>query len=185
MPTMKKIILAMLVFAIFPQGVAAETLYGLELAPTPMREQHLNHFMQLFRDFCLGQQSQQTAKNNLLSSGRFRPAQGFEGVYEEYFDGLSYAVTPDPEFCTVDVLLEYQTGKLLFSQEAVKNGVTGLFKYRQSKSSIEFMDGPNAERVQTIVSDFQSADGIRNKIVLMYPTNNQDVFYMTLDYYFK
>jgi hypothetical protein len=182
---MKKLLLAAVLFLMLPQALVAETLYGLELAPESMRERHLNHYMELFQEFCVGRQSQQEVKKNLLSTGRFQPAEGYEGVYEEYFEGLSYAVTPDSDVCTVDVLLEHQAGKLLFSMDEVHKRIARQFNHRLDRNSNEVMDGPNGESVQTVVSYFRK-DGVRGtKLRLMYPTDNQSVFYMTLDYYFK
>jgi hypothetical protein len=181
---MKKGISIILIYLLCSPGLFAETLYGLELAPAPMREAHLNHFMQLFKEFCLEQKSQQDATTNLLNSGRFRPAEGYEGTYEEFFEGLSYAVTPDPDVCTVDVLLEYQSGRLLFSPDGMRKKILGVAGYYLAESSREIADGPSAERVQTIEFHFHKGDTDRNKISLTYPLSDQDVYFMTLNYHY-
>lgn len=163
---------------------STETKYGLELAPSHFREKHLKHFMSLFHEFCFGQSSQMETKRNIISSNLFRPAPGFDGIYEKFFNEISYAVTPDENSCTVDVLLEYKSGKLLFSLDEVQAAIINKSDYLHQKSINTTEEGPNSEAVMTIESHFQNTNKT-NDIILTYPTSNQDVFYMTLDYNYK
>ena len=181
---MKKSLLLILVGFVFQQCAFAETLHGLELAPHEMRERHLKHLVELFEGYCLGKVSQQAAVKNLVSSGGLRPAKEYEGVYEEYYEGLNYAVTPDPDNCTVDVLLEYQTGRLLFSLEAVKAEIVRATSY----SLVKNLDKPEvvsgSKKIMTVESHFQQ-EKTDKIIVLTYPTSHQDEFYMTITYYYE
>ncbi|HAD08368.1 MAG TPA: hypothetical protein DCF62_02695 [Porticoccaceae bacterium] len=182
---MKKSLIVLLTMLAVPHGIYAEALYGLELAPSSMREKHLDHFMNLFRDQCFGQESQDAATQKVVNGRRFRPAKDFEGVYEEYFEGLSYAVSPNSDVCTVDVLLEYQSGKLLLSLEAVQKAIKKNTSYRLVNTLDKVEEGPNSESVQTIESHFKRDVKSTNAVVLTYPTSNQDVFYMTLSYHYE
>ena len=85
---MIKRLLPVLLFLFVPFGALAETQQGLELAPQAMRQKHLDHFMDVYRQFCYERHSRETVKSLLLASGVFRPAEDFEGVFEEMFDGI-------------------------------------------------------------------------------------------------
>lgn len=186
MPSMNKTLPAILLFLVMPFGALAETQQGLELAPQAMRQKHLDHFMDVYRQFCYERHSRETVKSLLLASGGFRPAEDFEGVFEEMFDGLSYAVTPDPEFCTVDVMLSYEEKRLLFSQQDIETAVGALpGNYRVVERTRETHEGPDGEQVRVEVSEFLRTGSDGNRILLVYPLSNQDVYYMTLDYYYE
>jgi hypothetical protein len=182
---MNKTLLVVLISLIFQRSLCAETLYGLELASAPMREKHLDHLMKLFHEFCLGKKSQQVATQNIINSDRFRPAKDFEGTYEEYFKGLSYAVTPDQDSCTVDVLLQYQPGILLLSLNEIQIAITQLTNFSHAQSLRKAEIGDNSESIQTIESHYLKNGTNANKIVLTYPTSYQDIFYMTINYYYE
>lgn len=182
---MKKALLILVLTACYVQGSLAETLSSLEPSPIPVRERHLDHFISLFEQFCLDQNSQQSALKKLVDSKRFRPADGYEGVYEEYFDRLSYAVTPDQDACTVDVLLEHEEGKLLLALEEVQNAVLGSTHYQLFKEASKTEEGPNSEQVLTVERTYHLKGSEKKSIVLSYPTTHQNVFFMTLDYHYE
>lgn len=178
---MKRTVFVLLFILANSSYSAAETQYGLELAPQNMQQKHLAHFMELFQHYCVGKGSGDEVEKALLGSGVFRPAEGFEGIYEMYFEGISYAVTPANEVCTVDVMLEYEPGKLLFTMLKIISAIsdqTGFF-LRESEEKTE--EGDNSADVLTVQSRFRSAEG-KEEVVLTYPTSNQGHFYMTLDY---
>lgn len=179
-------LISLLFILVSHHSLHAETLYGLELAPSTMRDRHLGHFMELFHNFCLGRKSQQAALENLLANNTFTPAEGYDGVYEKPVEGLSYAVTPDPDACTVDVLLEYEPGRLLFPLHAVQEAITRIADYQQRTPDLEKIEqGPDSEKVQIIESRYRKDDRHTKEIVLTYPVSNQDVFFMTLDYHYQ
>ncbi len=182
---MKKTLLILAIIVCEAPGALAETLFGLELSPTSARKQHLDHFVSLFEEFCLGQKSQKSALKKLLDSKRFRPAEGYDKVYEEYFDGLSYAVTPDSDVCTVDVLLEHEQGKLLLALEEVQNSVFVSTSYHLFTEAKKTEEGPSSEEVLTVERTYHPEASDKNAIVLTYPTNHQNVFFMTLDYHYE
>lgn len=181
---MKKIALLLLLNLVMQPAMAA-SIYGLELAPQSKRENHLEHMFSLFEQFCLGQPSQEIARKNLEDSGRFELAKEYADVYEEHYESLSYAVSPDSDNCTVDVKLEYEKGRLLLSDEDVQRGMSQLAQYRLFKKEITTRAGDNAKQVLIAESTYYSDNKEKNKIELDYPLDNQDSYFMTLAYFYE
>lgn len=177
----------LLAMAGFLQVAIAEPPSGYELAQSEMRQKHLDHFMQLYREFCFGRASMEDAESLIKKSRRFKPAKDFDGIYEEQFGNISYAITPDPEFCTVDVKLAYKEGRLLFSQSEMENAIASLpeYAYQVEKRLQEIHDGPAGEAVSVEMIEFYPAEARDNRILLIYPKNHQDVYYMTLDFNYR
>lgn len=163
---------------------ASENYNGLELAPSDFREHHLNHFIGLLDKFCIGQKSQKKATSHLLQTGGFESTEEYEDVYEQYFDGISYAVSPEPDYCTVDVMIEYEEGKLLFTLEDIRDGIETIANYELSESFDEVVDGLDSEKVLIKKQHFKNNGSSKNMLELEYPINHQNEYFMTLSYYY-
>lgn len=182
---MKKVIFALIGLFSIACVTAAENYNGLELAPSEFRQRHLTHFVSLLEQYCIGQKSQKSATRQLLQAGGFESTEEYEDVYEQYYDGLSYAVSPESEYCTVDVMLEYEKGKLLFTLEEVRDKIETIGRYKLAASVEEYTDSYKSNKVLNIKQYYKKNGSSRNILELSYPIDHQDEYFMTISYYYK
>ena len=140
----------------------------------------LSVFLTLHQQFCEKEfKSRDSLVKALEADSRFRPAPGFMGVYETKVNGISYAVSPEVDGCTTDVMVQNKaTGKLLFSyndmnQALVKNG----YRVISDESTRKDMGSDNQE-VTIKELTFVSPKGETTN--LDYPADRPDQYYMTL-----
>lgn len=140
----------------------------------------LSVFLTLHKQFCEKDfKNRDSLVKALEADSRFRPAPGFMGVYETKVDGISYAVSPEVDGCTTDVMVQNKTtGELLFSyneinQSLVKSG----YRVVGDESSRKDMGSDNQE-VTILEKTFVSPKGETTN--LDYPSDRPDQYYMTL-----
>ena len=140
----------------------------------------LSVFLSLHQQFCEKEfKSRDSLVKALEADSRFRPAAGFMGVYETKVSGISYAVSPEVDGCTTDVMVQNKaTGELLFSysdmnQALVKNG----YRVVGDESTRKDMGSDNQE-VTIMEKTFVSPKGETTN--LDYPSDRPDQYYMTL-----
>jgi len=182
---MKQSRIILLFFLVMQAVDAAESLYGLELAAPSLREQHRVHFVSLFRQYCVDSKSQAMAMQSLVNNRKFQATEEHEGVFEQYYAGISYAIAPDTESCTVDVMLALDGNRLLFTQNELIEEIGKIPGYRLYQSIEATESGIKADTVKVIKTTFTQNDSSENRLELVYPVEHQDEYFMTLSYYYK
>jgi hypothetical protein len=178
------LIILLLCFAV--QSVAsAENLYGLELASPTMREQQRVHFVTLLKQYCVDTKSQAKAMKSLVRNKKFTPIEEHEDVFEQHYAGVSYAIAPDTESCTVDVMLARDGNKLLFSLDELITEIEKMTGFKKYQSSEVTESGIKSETVKVIKTTFRKSGSANNMLEMVYPIEHQDEFFMTLSYYYK
>lgn len=177
-----KYTVSILLLLLVSTNTYAETKHGLELAPLDKREYHLSTFISLFKEHCYRKDSPKTVINELSKSKEVSESKDYEGMYEVFHDGLSYAITAEPNKCVVDILLEYEPGKLLYGLKEIISAIESFENHTIDVSKEITELGPSEERVLTSEITFTNSNQNTNKLVLTYPLDNQDVWYMTLSY---
>lgn len=140
----------------------------------------LGTFLSLHKQYC---ESSHKTRESLVSAleldSRFKPAAGFNGVFEANIAGVSYAVSPEVDGCTTDVLVQNtSTGQVLFSYDQInaalmKNGYS-IVGEETSRKDV----GRDQLEVTILEKTFVSpANEITN---LDYPADRKDQYYMTL-----
>ena len=140
----------------------------------------LGTFLGLHKQYCeSSHKTRESLISALESDQRFKPAIGFSGVYEAEVNGVSYAVSPEVDGCTTDVLVQNaSTGQLLFSYEQinsalVKNGYSIISEETTRKDV-----GKDQQEVTILEKTFVSPS---NEVTnLDYPADRKDQYYMTL-----
>ncbi|PID45299.1 MAG: hypothetical protein CSB47_09425 [Proteobacteria bacterium] len=140
----------------------------------------LSTFLSLHEQFCEKEFKNRDALVQALEKDkRFRPAAGFMGVYETTINKISYAVSPEIDGCTTDVMVQNETtGKLLFSYDEV-NAALINHGYRVLGAETTRKDiGANRQEVTIRERTFMSPAGeVTN---LDYPSDRPDKYYTTL-----
>lgn len=179
---MKKFLVILLCFFAMQSVVAGESLYGLELASPALREQHRMHFVSLLKQYCVDTQSQIKAMQSLVKNKKFQSTEEHEEVFEQHYDGISYAVTPDIDSCTVDVMLALDGNKLLFSLNELIREIEKITGYKMYQSIEAIDSGIKSETVKIIKTTFRKNGSAINMLEMIYPIEHQDEYFMTLSY---
>jgi len=140
----------------------------------------LSVFLSLHKQFCESDLDSRSALISALKADkRFKPAAGFVGVFETKVDGISYAVSPEVDGCTTDVMVKNaQTGKLLFSY-ADMNRALGKKGYQVVGNETTRKDvGSDRKEVTILERTFVSPKGETTN--LDYPADRPDQYFMTL-----
>ena len=182
---MKKSLVILLCFIAMQSVVAQERLYGLELASPALREQHRMHFVSLLKQYCVDTQSQAKAMQALVKNKKFQSTEEHEEVFEQHFHGISYAVTPDIDSCTVDVMLALDGNKLLFSLNELNKEIEKITGYKIYQSIEATDSGIKSETVKVIKTTFIKNSSAINMLEMIYPIEHQDEYFMTLSFYYK
>lgn len=102
---------------------------------------HTEFFMGLFNNHCWQKATAKAAYESVKSHGGFSPSKDYDDVYEIDFKGSNYAVTPDQDFCSVDVMLVSKTDKLILSREQIIQAVIAKTGYEQIASTYSLSYG--------------------------------------------
>lgn len=158
-----------------PTKVAAAPLQA-----KPDSAKGLSVFMKLHSEFCEKTfSSRESLIAALKSDSRFHPAKGFIGVYETNIDGISYAVSPEVDGCTTDVLVKNkQTGEVLFSYDQMNQALQKVGYQEIGKESVRKDMGTDRQEVTILERTFLSPRGEETN--LDFPSNGLDRYYMTL-----
>ena len=157
-------------------AVSAIGLYGCSADKNPS----LSTFLSLHNQFCESDvQSREALAAALKADSRFKPAVGFVGVYETKVDNVSYAVSPEIDGCTTDVMVkDEKSGQLLFTyaelNEALKSKGYKAFGKETKRSDV----GSDQKKVTILEKSFIAPNG--EKANLDYPADRPDQYYMTL-----
>lgn len=151
------------------EKIAAET------APV---QKHLDSFLSLHNQFCEKKYaSSDSLKIVLEKAPALKPAKDFEGVYEVLISDISFAVSPEEDGCTTDVMLQSH-GKQLFTFEAINKALIGS-GYIETGEPVSRKDiGTDQSELTIIEKKYISPEG--ELTTLDFPLEKMDKYYMTL-----
>jgi len=140
---------------------------------------HLSSFLSLHNQFCEKKyEDQATLKKTLEVSPELSLAKDFAGVYEVHKHGISYAVSPEEDGCTTDVMIQTADNKELFSFEEINKALIDQ-GYVETGDPISRKDiGTDQTELTIIEKKYISPKG--EITVLDYPLEKKDKYYMTL-----
>ena len=138
----------------------------------------LSAFLSLHNKFC---EKKYPSSNSLMKTLRtassLKPADNFEGVYEVTINEISFAVSPEEDGCTTDVMLKGDD-RLLFTFEDINEA---LIKqgYIETGDPVSRKDlGIDQSELTIIEKKYISPSG--EVTVLNFPLEKKDKYYMTL-----
>ena len=140
----------------------------------------LGTFLSLHRQYCEGShKTRDSLVTALQSDQRFKPATGFNGVFETKIAGVSYAVSPEVDGCTTDVLVQdSSTGQLLFSYAQINSALVKSGYAIVGEETTRKDIGKDNQEVTILEKTFVSPS---NEVTnLDYPADRKDQYYMTL-----
>jgi len=147
---------------------------------TPAPTKSLSVFLSLHNQYCESDMNSREALITALQAdARFKPAAGFVGVFETKVDGISYAVSPEIDGCTTDVMVKNaKTGKLLFTYADMNKALTGKGYQIVGKETTRKDVGSDRKEVTILEKTFVSPKGETTN--LDYPADRPGQYYMTL-----
>ena len=140
----------------------------------------LSVFLSLHKQYCESDlDSQKALVAALEADARFKPADGFLGVFETKVAGISYAVSPEVDGCTTDVMVKSEkTGKLLFTYAEINNALMSQGYQTENEETTRKDVGSDQREVTILERTFISPKGETTN--LDYPADRPDKYYMTL-----
>lgn len=172
-------LLAATTFSLYGCGADdKQSITKTKVAPTQTKS--LSVFLSLHKQYCESDMnSREALVTALKADARFKPASGFVGVFETKVDGVSYAVSPEIDGCTTDVMVKNaETGKLLFTYADMNKALTGS-GYQIVGNETKRKDvGSDRKEVTILEKTFISPKGETTN--LDYPADRPGQYYMTL-----
>ena len=157
-------------------GCGSEVTEKLEIS----RSEYLSTFLNLHQDFCEKKfDTQNDLKTALSDDKRFKPAQGFDGVFETHVNKISFAISPETDGCTTDVMIKNRVaGGVMFNFEDINKAL--LEKgYKDTGKVAKRKDvGTDKSEVSIMEKTYVSPRG--EITTLDFPLDKQDKYYMTL-----
>jgi len=136
---------------------------------------YLNDFVSLFDKYCYSFKGSPNKTVSYLEKRGYKINPDFD-AYEIFIDGIDYAITPQIDDCTTDVLLSHDEGPL-FTFEQIDRILTQKFNLTLV-SSRSFQDIALNNK-DTKIQQRDYSDGAGHGYRLLYPSDNQDSYYMT------
>lgn len=138
----------------------------------------LNTFLSLHNKFC---EKKYSSSNSLMqtlkTASSLKPADNFEGVYEVTINKVSFAVSPEEDGCTTDVMLK-GNNKLLFTFEDINQALLKKGYIETGKLVSRTDLGIDQSELTIIEKKYISPSG--EVTVLNFPLEKKDKYYMTL-----
>ncbi len=149
-----------------------------QVAKNTHSSKYVTTFLSLHQKYCEKKYpSSSSLMQTLKTASSLKPADNFEGVYEVKINNVSFAVSPEEDGCTTDVMLK-ENNQLLFTfedinSELLKKGYieTGEVVSRQDLAI-------DQSRLTIIEKKYISPSG--EVTVLNFPLEKKDKYYMTL-----
>ena len=148
-----------------------------EEAPTSPK--HLTAFLDLHKQYCEKKYSNsETLKDSLSHEKNLVLAKDFNGVYEVFVDKVSFAISPEEDGCTTDVMVQTEKQETLFSFDDINKALikSGYIATGDAKSRKDM--GIDQSEVMVIQKKYISPQG--ELTTLDFPLNNKNKYYMTL-----
>lgn len=176
---MKKALPIMVLFTaavlttMFLNGCGEETV--AVKAPT---QKHLSSFLSLHNQFCEKKYtSSDSLKVELDQAPTLNLAKDFDGVYEVLISNVSFAVSPEDDGCTTDVMLQVN-GKQLFTFDDINKALLAS-GYIETGEPVSLKDtGIDQSELTIIEKKYISPTG--EVTTLDFPLEKMDKYYMTL-----
>lgn len=142
---------------------------------TAIAHNHLNDFVNLFDQFCYSFKDKPQSTRPYLEKMGHKLNPDYD-AYEILIRGVDYAITPQSRDCTTDVLLKHKQGTL-FTLNQIDTMLTQKFQLTEI-SKRNFHDVALNNQNTTIQQrDYRDSAGHGYR--LLYPSDNQDSYYMT------
>lgn len=142
-------------------------------------QKNLDTFLTLHNKFCEKQfDSRERLKNALDEDINFKLAKGFEGVYETHVDSISFAVSPEDDGCTTDVMVKTGANAPLFLFEDINNALISKGYKDTGKQTSRQDIGTDQSELTIIEKTYISPTG--EITTLNFPLEKMDKYYMTL-----
>ena len=148
------------------------------LNKTPPAQQYLNAFLSIHNQFCEKKYiSAESLKKELAKAPELSLAKNFEGVYEVIVSDISFAVSPEEDGCTTDVMVQ-RGEKELFTFEDINQALLNK-GYVETGDSVSRKDrGMDQSELTVIEKKYISPSG--EVTTLDFPLEKKDKYYMTL-----
>jgi len=149
-----------------------------EIAENVVVQEHLTSFLSLHNQFCEKKyNSSDSLRKELEVDPTLQPAKDFEGVYEVLISDVSFAVSPEEDGCTTDVMLQSK-GKQLFTFDDINKALISS-GYIETGEAISRKDiGTDQTELTIIEKKYISPTG--ELTTLDFPLEKMDKYYMTL-----
>jgi hypothetical protein len=159
---------------IFLNGCGDKTA-SVKADPT---QKYLASFLSLHNQFCEKKYiSSDSLRTELKKAPTLSLAKDFEGVYEVLISDVSFAVSPEEDGCTTDVMLQAD-GKQLFSFEDINKALIAN-GYIETGEPVSRKDiGTDQTELTIIEKKYISPTG--ELTTLDFPLEKMDKYYMTL-----
>jgi hypothetical protein len=157
-------------------GCGSETSAKLETS----KAEYLSSFLELHTDYCEKKfDNEDSLKSALSEDKRFTLADGFDGVYETHINKISFAVSPETDGCTTDVMIKNRVaGGIMFNFDDINKALISK-GYKDTGKMSERKDvGTDQSEVTIIEKTYLSPKG--EVTTLDFPLDKQDKYYMTL-----
>jgi len=141
-------------------------------------QKHLVSFLSLHNQFC---EKKYNSSDSLVKELEKAPilqlAKDFDGVYEVLISDISFAVSPEEDGCTTDVMLQAK-GKQLFTFEDINKALISN-GYIETGDPVSRKDiGTDQSELTIIEKKYISPTG--ELTTLDFPLEKMDKYYMTL-----
>jgi len=136
-------------------------------------------FMKLHSLYCEQSfKSREDLITSLVDDDRFKPSEAYEGVFEITVNDSNYAISPEEDGCTTDVLVKREDKEALFSYQQItknleKRGYETVGTDQSRKDT-----GMDDKEVTVVERIYISPQG--EKARLAFPIDRPDQYYMTL-----
>lgn len=146
----------------------------------PKQDQsYLSTFLDLHNQYCEKKyESKESLEKSLKVSPDLSLAKDFQGVYEAMVNGVSFAVSPEEDGCTTDVMIQTSDKKQLFSFEEINKALLDN-GYVETGDPVSRKDiGTDQSELTIIQKKYVSPNG--EITTLDFPLEKKDKYYMTL-----
>ena len=172
----------------FPSSILAAIITTITLSGCGVNQEkvaektdnsiYLSTFLSLHNQFC---EKKYSSSNSLMqtlkTASTLKPADNFEGVYEVTINKVSFAVSPEEDGCTTDVMLKGDNN-LLFTFEDINKALLRKGYIETGKLVSRTDLGIDQSELTIIEKKYISPSG--EVTVLNFPLEKKDKYYMTL-----
>lgn len=140
---------------------------------------HLQTFLSLHNQYCEKKyETPELLQKSLDVAPELSPAKDFKGVYEVHVNGISFAVSPEEDGCTTDVMVQTEDNKQLFSFEDINEALLEV-GYVETGEPVSRKDlGTDQTELTIIEKKYISPAG--EITTLDFPLEKKNKYYMTL-----
>ncbi len=140
---------------------------------------HLTTFLSLHNQYCEKKyETPESLQSSLDKAPELSLAKDFNGVYEVHVNGISFAVSPEEDGCTTDVMIQTSDKKQLFSFEDINKALLSV-GYVETGEPVSRKDlGTDQSELTIIEKKYISPKG--EITTLDFPLEKKDKYYMTL-----